>query len=1137
MKISTKAFLLAAMLAGGALASTQAADPVVITVNYQNGEFTAKNSEGTYGKTWVSTATNPGLTIDFGANNVSVKSEGNFEVYSGSSGTCTISMTTDEGWRVSAYAFTASTTTDGSFTITHQGTASTVTRSTSATISEAIEKGSTLSLVQTGDNKAVIYSDFTVTLEEYVEVIEDEPVLAVDETPEVEKVGDLVVTNIVDGHFNDFTTWYHLLDGKNFLTGTALTDAGSNGEPAYGDEYLFCVVKSGSGYTLYNKAGGTATPVNGAIVNASGVTASGKTLTARFAQKFTGIKLTEGKTSRSDGNATNKWRGLWTSNAEPVVTLGGSLNNMTTTDSGSTLVETGDFQLEVGSASSFTWSFGADGNNYISNYSFRAKKNGSFTEAASVTPVGGSEVAMTTSYKRIEGGVYDGETTMANFTQNGTNGKGIIVDDIYVTVRRMLSHVNEREGYVIYPREGVERRIPAIARVYGGNHAGRLVTIYDYRHNGGDIGGGNISLQIAVSDDNGATWSEPKYLEDAQGNAVTTFPAELDKNNGKWSEYQADPNKYWNVAFGDAALVADRESGKLLLMAVGGPTNFFSGRYDNPNQCVRWTSEDGGDTWTPATRVTYDILDLFNGEPEFGKIDSQFIGSGRIMQSRYVKVGDYFRIYCVLASQNNGGNTRNWMLYSDDFGQNWHVLGGTDQCPTSTGAGDECKAEELPDGTVILAGRNRYGNRNFNLFRYTNATRGEGKWVNHIVTDMGFGTINACDGEIMVLPAYSNEYQEDCYLILQSFPYGGGRNFVSIAYRSIQAGEDMFDTDMFKRWEGRFRIANGASVYSTMAWQANDKLAFFWEDKNCDGTYLDLSIEEITDGKYSYKADEGNKTALRLTEELLEIRADEIDFDTEARYVGQPLLNADIINKTVSDYKTKPSYNTYMKFNALTLAPTTIPVVENGGYRFTSAHDGHYANFTRDRYLAATATNLISTEDDNSANIFKVEATADGYFTLCNDLNKVYVDTLMNANNTSLTVSAGRDNAGSFRFISDLTGHTVISNIGAKNASYPAIHLAAGGNIVIWTNDAQASKWYMELVDEPDGYVAPTFEEPEYDEYDFDYETNQPVSETGAIVEVATLAEDGIYYDLQGRRVAKPSRGIYITNMGRKIRL
>ncbi|MDE6512886.1 MAG: glycoside hydrolase, partial [Muribaculaceae bacterium] len=628
------------------------------------------------------------------------------------------------------------------------------------------------------------------------------------------------------------------------------------------------------------------------------------------------------------------------------------------------------------------------------------------------------------------------------------------------------------------------------------------------------------------------------------GNAVTTPPADLMRDVLPIATAQQDPNKYWNYAFGDAALVADRESGKLLLLAVGGPTSLWNGRYENPNQCVRWYSEDGGSTWTEAQRITYDLLDLFNGEPLYGKIDSHFIGSGRIMQSRYVKVGDYYRVYAVMASQNEGagGTTRNWVLYSDDFGQNWNVLGGTDVCPVMTGRGDECKAEELPDGSVLIAGRCRTGNRNFNIFRYTDATKAQGKWMDAVLTDMGFGSINACDGEIMILPVVDNQTNEHIYLALQSFPYGGGRNYVSIAYKALRSGLDFATPECFTSFDGRYRISSGSSVYSTMAWQANNKLAFFWEEGSpISGTYLDLSLEEITDGRYTYSEDTGNKVAIEMTKQLLDYRAENDNF--ESKYVGQPVRSKALFDQAVQTYNETPSYRTYVAANKLQYEGNGLmKVIPEGGYRLTSGHDGVYASMTEPVYLATDGTKLTSTEtDDNSTTIFvakKAEseaAAADDNFMFLNKGTNKYIGVAPGTASTQFTMADTEAEAGHYRVISSESGHSALSATDeSANKTYSAIHLAAQRTIVTWTTGAGASQWYIELIDAPAGYEVPEATMPETDDYDFDYEKNQPLKPS-AISELKANSRPALYFDLQGRAVVNPKRGIFVTPEGRKV--
>lgn len=418
---------------------------------------------------------------------------------------------------------------------------------------------------------------------------------------------------------------------------------------------------------------------------------------------------------------------------------------------------------------------------------------------------------------------------------------------------------NKNDKYhVIYPCDTTsnERRIPAITCVEAGPHAGRLVTFYDNRIQGGDVGAGtgsNISLQMAYSDDNGTTWSQPACAKDAKGKEVTAFNPKFLKGTVNWDELRANPHSAWDAAFGDAAIVSDKETGKILLLAVGGPVNFFSGRRNAPQQTVRWYSSDGGDTWTHPVEFSEDILTLFDGEPKHGNIDTYFIASGRVMQSRMIKNGDYYRIYCVLTSQNQSKDFRNWVLYSDDFGENWKVLGGTGRAPIDNDNGDEAKIEELPDGSVLLAGRNKRGNRNFNVFHYSDVKNGQGEWGDFITTNLGRRFINACDGEILIIPAKNAETGEEAYLALQSFTDSDRREFVSVAWKELDLSRPV-TAATFNRFDGLYRVSELPSAYSTMIQQKDGTIAFFYEEIMnggvYDGVYVNLPVETITGGKF-----------------------------------------------------------------------------------------------------------------------------------------------------------------------------------------------------------------------------------------------------------------------------------------------
>ena len=208
-------------------------------------------------------------------------------------------------------------------------------------------------------------------------------------------------------------------------------------------------------------------------------------------------------------------------------------------------------------------------------------------------------------------------------------------------------------------------RIPAIATLSDGS----LLALTDYRYCKGDIGFGRVDIHGRMSADNGKTWGEEFSL--IEGNGV---PGAVD------------------CGFGDAALVADRESGDLLLMLVCGQTVYWhqTTNRQNPNRIAVLRSNDNGKTWSAWEEVTESIYSLFD-ESVHGCIESCFIGSGKICQSRQVKVGSHYRLYAAMCARPNG----NRVIYSDDFGRTWNVLGSVDELPAANG--DEPKCEELPD--------------------------------------------------------------------------------------------------------------------------------------------------------------------------------------------------------------------------------------------------------------------------------------------------------------------------------------------------------------------------------------------------------------------------------------------------------
>ena len=459
---------------------------------------------------------------------------------------------------------------------------------------------------------------------------------------------------------------------------------------------------------------------------------------------------------------------------------------------------------------------------------------------------------------------------------------------------------NEERTLYYSPRDGHPYRIPAIATAPNGD----IFAICDYRPCGNDIGYGEVDLVCRVSSDNGVTWTEERTIADGQGYGIA--------NN--------DTSKIWQVGYGDPAIVADCESNKVLVMSVCGNRTCWDGNYGdpnpNPNRVSRLyiTYDEKKQEWIygEPEEVTYSIYPLFdnkNGGEAYAA--SLFIGAGKICQSRVVKKGDYYRLYCAVWVVTKSIRTHhNYVLYSDDFGQTWNVLGGVgnDSNPNQPGpafGGNEPKCEELPDGTVVLSSRKSYG-RYFNLFTFDDDTYTTGSWgtvvASHDVTGgISFGA-NSTNGEIYKIPVFRNSDDEKCDLMLQSIPTGGGRTDVAIYYKEMEYntdGTNKYTPETFAQdWTKGKHVSTKGSCYSTMILQADGRLAFFFEEEPSGYcmVYIPYTIEELTGGRYSIYTEKEDEETTSIDNSELTIQNSGLIYDITGRKVSQPCKGIYIVN-------------------------------------------------------------------------------------------------------------------------------------------------------------------------------------------------------------------------------------------------
>lgn len=472
----------------------------------------------------------------------------------------------------------------------------------------------------------------------------------------------------------------------------------------------------------------------------------------------------------------------------------------------------------------------------------------------------GSVTSTTTITKEVNGTTmkmylpYGQEVKFSTFTYHGWNANIVEGDETVVT----FSGDMESEYQYLWYHNNPPYRIPAIAT----RKDGKLLALNDYRPCGADIGFGRVDLVQRIGSADGTEWGE----------GTTIITGNVDDN------VDGDLTTQHNDGYGDPALCIDRETGRVLLICVTGHTVCGSATRENPNRVARFYSEDGGETYHSAVEgrdsiyddITEEIYGLWDTEAykagdktstDQYTAQSFFFGSGRIFQSSKIKVGEYYRIYAALWSK----DMHNRVAYSDDFGLTWNILGTREDMPfPNFGNANEPKCEELPNGDVIMSSRKPHG-RYYNIFTYSDVETGQGSWGVGCDSDIPAPSDwNGTNGEITtykVLGADGDIHN----LVLQSLPlglneYSGdvrrnvGFYFKDITSKSSYQKAGKNDAEKFATgWEKGLLVSTAqGSAYSTFTLQKDGRIGFFYEETpgGYSMVYVPLTISEITGGKY-----------------------------------------------------------------------------------------------------------------------------------------------------------------------------------------------------------------------------------------------------------------------------------------------
>ena len=462
---------------------------------------------------------------------------------------------------------------------------------------------------------------------------------------------------------------------------------------------------------------------------------------------------------------------------------------------------------------------------------------------------------------------------------SATHNKPILLNNFYVTYEAAEPVETERVVVFDNANSSVPYRIPAVGQASNGD----LIFVSDYRYSHADIGS-NTQLDLKY---------RKKYADGHWGTEQTL------------AHYIQSPF----CAFGDPCIVCDRTSNRVMVTSCCGNIGFPTGTHENHQGWAQWYSTDNGETWSEhhvdISKQVMDQVDQRTG----CTLASFFIGSGKISQSHIIKKGQYYRLYCSSNTRINnpsGGISKmNFVWYSDDFGETWTMLGTPDETPID--GGDEPKADELPDGSVVVSSRD--SGRIFNIFHYTDYENAKGYWGTQMTSSSNnsgcYGT--GCNGEILIVPVMKKSDSSKTYLALQSIPAASDRRNVSIYWKELTDFTKYRNaSELAPNWT-KFQVSGTTSAYSTMCQLKDGDIAFFYEENShndgYDMVYKKFTIEAITEDAYEFydlndaaKASEKNAYLSACVGSYFDTQTTDVQALADAYEAAPTMKNYDALN-------------------------------------------------------------------------------------------------------------------------------------------------------------------------------------------------------------------------------------------------
>lgn len=467
-------------------------------------------------------------------------------------------------------------------------------------------------------------------------------------------------------------------------------------------------------------------------------------------------------------------------------------------------------------------------------------------------------------------------------------------------------------GNVNEPDTKPTSRIPALVSAPDGT----LFAFADNRPTRDDIGHGEVDIQLRRSIDQGIHWTKAQTIA----------------------------NGTERCGYSDPAVVVDcGGSGKILMMCAAGNVTYANSNSNNKLKVWKFSSNDNGKTWNDDGEQTTTIYNKLGSS-----VVRAFFTSGKITQSRTKKVGSYNRIYSAIVT-----NKGNYVLYSDDFGGSWDILGGT--VAQSGSNADEAHVIELPNEDLLLVSKTS-SNRYVNLYSYkTNSWGQSGQKNNTIATN--------CNGDIDIISAFDQSGNAVSVLVQSAPKSSSPRRNITYYYKAISKTDSYQLSDFTTGWTEGKVVCSTASSYSSLYHIGNGVEAIFYEKaentsassdpKGYNLVYQTNTISDITGGKYiSVPAD--NATIVRMAPkgEMVDVSKEVYPFvpttlgvnDIKGKDVEFMILSAD------GQYGFSYQKATPVKVNSFQ-SYTDQPNTDGNLYTFKMDNEGYITCVGRDQYL------------------------------------------------------------------------------------------------------------------------------------------------------------------------------------------